>query len=390
MYKMAKINYAENGKRDYHYAEEEFDNSFEKLKNEEKWKFDNNRKIVIDYIKACKRGKAKSARKNKRIGKSSLYRIIGILRLLSESWLKKDFEKATAKDWEGFYDNMEDDIIKNEYGKKFKPSSKAKNYKTLRKFLKWKFGENKYYPDFCDDWVTTEETATKIFITRSEAEKMINSASALRVKTFLMVLFDGGFRAEELANLRWVDVMKPEGRDYYKAFVRRETSKTKRERNVSLWLATDLLDSYKNSEMAKKKKEFKETDFLFDTGYQTLYRTIKRIAKKVLNKSVSVHTLRHSSATYYASIIKTYQQFCARYGWNLKSGTAQRYFHSVDDDEIAEQTKDHEIAKFKGDFERLKIENSQLQKDMEQMKEDLKEYFKKEFIQEIKAEVGIK
>jgi hypothetical protein len=132
---MKTIKYASNGKRDIHGIEEEFDIVFDKIASEE-WDFPNNKQIVIEYIKACKKGEAKSGGRNKRIGKSSLYRILGIMRMLSESWLQKDFDQATQKDWDLFYDKMENDKIKNEYGNKFKPSTKAKNYKTVRKFLR--------------------------------------------------------------------------------------------------------------------------------------------------------------------------------------------------------------------------------------------------------------
>ena len=370
---MAKINYASNGKRDFHNLEYESDKAIHELEANETWKHDNNRLIVLDYLKACRLGKAKSGNKNKKVVKSTLYRVMGLMRMLSNEWINKDFDKTTQKDWDDFYENMENDVIINAYGNKYKPSAKAKSYKTVRKFLKWKFGENKYYPPFCDSWDTTEESPTKIFLTRSEVEKMVLSASALRVKTYIMALFDGGFRAEEFANLRWVDVAKPEDRGYYKAHVRKETSKTKKERWVSLWLATDLIDNFKNSEKQRLGDNFDENNFIFETNYHTMLETIKDNAKKVLNKDISLHTMRHSSATYYASIIKTYAQFCSRYGWNLKSGTAQRYFHAVDDDEIAGQTKDHEIAKFKTEFEKTKLENKIINKEIEKQKEQLEE-----------------
>ena len=376
--KIKKLKFASNGKRDIHGVEDDFDHAFEKLEMVEKWKYDTNRKIVLKYLKACKKGEAKSAEKNKRIGKATLYRVSGILRLLSEKWIKKDFDKTTKDDWDKFYEAMEEDKILNDHGKKYKATTKSKNYKTVRKFLKYTYGSNKNYPDFCDTWVTTEETPTKDFLTRTEVERMINAAGGIKMRCFLQMLFDGGFRIEEIGNLRWKDVSKPDGKDYYKVHVRKETTKTKQERYVSLMLSTDFIESYKNSEIKRLNGKFEEANFLFENEYGSFLKSVKRIGKKVLNKDISPHTMRHSSATYFASIIKTYQQFCSKYGWKLRAGTAQRYFHSIDDDAIADQSKDHEIARFKTEFETVKLQNKhkddrieKLEKDMKNQKEDM-------------------
>ena len=158
---MIEHSFASNGKRDIHKLEQEYDSSFEKLENSSKWQFDANRIIAIEYLRACKKGQAKSGGRNLRIGKSSLYRILGIMRQLSEEWIKKDFDKATAEDWQKFYDYMEEDEFLNIANHKYKQASKAKIYKSVRKFLKWRYGQNRYYPEICADWVTTEEKTTK-------------------------------------------------------------------------------------------------------------------------------------------------------------------------------------------------------------------------------------
>jgi integrase len=383
---MVKHQFAANGKRDIHHLENGFDNSFERLESSEKWIYDSNRTIVIEYLKACKKGQAKSGGRNIRVGKAALYRVLGILRILSEKWIKKDFDSATPQDWQQFYDKMEENEFLNNLGKKFKQATKAKNYKTIRKFLKFRYGNNRAYPDICADWVTTEEKTTKEYLTRQEVEKMIQAANTTKIKCMIMMLFDGGFRIEELANLKWSDVIKDEGKSYFRADVRAETSKTKKARRVSLWLATDLIESYKNSLISVKK--FNPSEFLFEANYDVLNQTVRRLGDRILNKKISPHTLRHSSATYYASVIKTYQQFCARYGWTLRSNAPQVYFHAVADDEIAEQTKDHEIARFKTEFERQRLQNQRLQEALEKMKRD-QDSMRDELFKDIVKELGI-
>jgi integrase len=360
---MARIKYARNGKRDLHGLEEEYEHALDRL-DDERWKHPANRENIKEYLKACKHGRAKSAGKHKKVKKSTLYRVLGILRLLSEQWLAKEFSEATNEDWQRLYERMEDDEIKNHHGEAYKPNSKAKNYKTIRKFLKWR-GEEAY----CEEWVTTEEAPTKDALSRAEVERMIEATPTLRVRTLLMLLFDGGFRIEELANLRWVDVQRPPERECYRAHIRKETSKTQRERWVSLWLATDFITSYRNSEKQRLGNAFDPNGYLFTTSYNKLYITVRRIGEKVLGRKISPHTMRHSSASYYANIIKTYQQFCSRYGWRLNSGVAQRYYHEKDDQEVASQAKDHEIARFKQAFEQLQLENRQLRRSIEQQAE---------------------
>lgn len=366
---MPKLKYATNGKRDIHGLEQEYDNAIAKLPTE-KWKHPKNRDNIHQYLRDCKIGRAKSAGKNIRVGKSTLYRILGILRMTSEDWINKDFDECTTEDWARFYERMEEGKIKSQRGQTFKQTTRAKNYKVLRKFLKWR-GE----PEHGDDWVTTEETPTKEYLTRSEVERMVQGATSVRMKALIMLLFDSGARIEEIGNLRWKDLKEADD-GHLKAHIRKETSKTNRERTVSLWLATDLLRTFKNAMKRKHGKDFNEDMFLYTTSYNNLYKTVHRIGEKVLGKKVTPHMMRHSSATYYASIIKTYQQFCTRYGWRLNSTSAQRYFHATDDEQVATAAKDHEIARFKTDFEKQRLENKQLQKQLEGLKEQMQAHDK--------------
>lgn len=353
------IAYASSGKRDFQNVEEEFENALAELKNQT-WQFEENREKVLAYLRACQLGMVKSGGKNRKVGKSTLYRVMGILRLLSERWIKKDFTKTTENDWVEFYMMMEEGKLKQENGKPYKQTTRAKLYKTIRKFLAYLGLKH-----FTEKWDFTEETPNKGHLTRSQVEQMIE-ASSLKMKTVIMTLFDGGFRAEEFANLRWVDLVKKQGK-YYQAHVRSETSKTKKERHVSLWIASDYLDSYKQSEMTRLGKDFKNEGYLYEGDYGSLHKALKRIGERAIGKPVNPHMLRHSSATYYANIVKTYQLFCYRYGWSLKSGMAQRYFHPKDDEEIAEQAKDHEIARFKTDFERVQLENQSLKERVDEL-----------------------
>jgi integrase len=261
---------------------------------------------------------------------------------------------------------MEDGEILCQSGKPFLQSSRAKNYKTIQKFLRWMGQE-----EFCDNWDTREDSRTKQIVTRKEVEQMAE-ASTPAISCFLWMLFDGGFRAEEFANLRWMDLKKKDGKGYYQAQVRAETSKTKKGRVVSLWLATDAIDRLRRE--LERSGNFEPSQFLYAGKYHSLLKAVKRLGRRVLERDISPHVLRHSSASYYANIIKTYQNFCFRYGWSLKSGIAQRYWHPTTDDEIADQAQEHEIGRFRNDFERMKIERGALSEEVQRLRHELEQF----------------
>ncbi|MFC1476792.1 hypothetical protein ACFL5S_02395, partial [Fibrobacterota bacterium] len=73
-----------------------------------------------------------------------------------------------------------------------------------------------------------------------------------------------------------------------------------------------------------------------------------------------------------------YQQFCYRYGWDLKSGIAQRYFHSSNSEEIYKDVVEHETSKFKSDYERLKVEREQFDYMVKQQQEQINSLIKEQ------------
>lgn len=85
------------------------------------------------------------------------------------------------------------------------------------------------------------------------------------------------------------------------------------------------------------------------------------LAEKVLKKRITLHMLRHSSATYWAPKMNRYQ-LCAKYGWAFSSDMPDRYIErkGIIFDQIAE----------KGDVDqttRLQKENRQLMERIEKL-----------------------
>jgi hypothetical protein len=54
-------------------------------------------------------------------------------------------------------------------------------------------------------------------------------------------------------------------------------------------------------------------------------KVLHRNGKRVLNRSISPHLLRKSSATYYAGILKNAYKMNARYGWRMTSNVGESY-----------------------------------------------------------------
>jgi integrase len=357
------------GARDLHMFEDCFDSVLSKF-DASAWRHPANAEIIRRYLMECLKGSAKSAGRNKRITKTSLYCQFGYLRLLSERWLDMDFDSATDKDWAQFSDNLETGVILNARNKRFGIATKTKIYNFIKKFLKWKYGDGKKYPEFCENWVIEWPKSSKEALTKAEVEKLILAAPSIRVKTLVMMLFDGGFRIEELANLKWTD-LKPKDSGDYQVHIRPETSKTKTERWVTVPLSTDLINMYKTS-----LGKVNEDDYLFQSSYTGLYLSIQRLGEKALGKKIGPHIMRHSSATYYAPLIGSYQSFAQRYGWTLNSRAAQGYFHRVDDDLVANTVKENEVGRYKDQLDKVKaqheIEIEQLQNEIQMLREKVR------------------
>jgi hypothetical protein len=91
-------------------------------------------------------------------------------------------------------------------------------------------------------------------------------------------------------------------------------------RNIPL----PLCNSYLNAWLSKYPQRNDPEAQLFPIRYKSLVRKIRMLAEKVLKKRVTPHTLRHSSATYWAPKMNRYQ-LCAKYGWAFSSNMPDRY-----------------------------------------------------------------
>lgn len=277
-----------------------------------------NRELILKFVRDCALGKTIKKGMKKKIGPGRCLKYISILTRLSREFAKS-FDQVNQDDMEKLILGFDEDKILSIKGKPFSDETRADYKKTIKKFWKWKDGNNSQYPDLVE-WIDVTVEAKEIpALSRKEIEILVDGTPSIRLKSLIMVLFDSGARIEELLNVRLKEehvIWKPE-LDCYT--IRLQFSKTK-PRTVSLPLASKHLRAWLQIHPARGNPESQ----LFPIKYDAIRTALYRLATRVLAKRVTPHILRHSSATYFANKLNHYQ-LCNRYGWAMNSDEVNRY-----------------------------------------------------------------
>ena len=341
----------QEGKLDIHNRKEEYESV---LKNflADPLISQENKEIVNRFLLDCENGKTLRNRAKKKIGLARISRIITLMSHFAR-WFNKPFNQLTQEDLERVINNLEHDFYQKLNSKRqpsgnYSQSSKCYFKKTFKKFNRW-MQENKINPNLDCGYIETFEVIKEVeAISKEDTESMVYRTSSVLKKAILMTLFDGGMRAEELLNIRLKHLSKRDNT----YLIRIEFSKTL-PRTVVLPLASKYLDEWLKCSEAPQERE----SLLFPMTYDGLRMFIIRIGKKVLNRHITPHTLRHSSASYYCNNLTQYQ-LCKRYGWSMSSKMPARYIdrQAVMDDEITQKIKSDETAVLAKENEKLKEE----------------------------------
>jgi len=229
---------------------------------------------------------------------------------------------------EDYICDLEDNKLLSVKGTPFTAESKHDYKKTVRKFFKWLHKAD--FPDGHADtyarltyWIdNTVPQAEVEALSREQVQKMADCAR-LRDKVMIWMLFDTGARAEEFLNLRIADVERKD--TYYNIRIRHETSKTiGRTIDLSMKESVDLLDSWLKAHPAKHSGEIDPEARIVPVSYSQLRKQLSNLGKRILNRRITPHTMRHSSATYWAGKCVPYQ-LCYRFGWSMRSDMPTRY-----------------------------------------------------------------
>ncbi|MCK5125526.1 MAG: site-specific integrase [candidate division Zixibacteria bacterium] len=328
----------DKGKIDIHKRKEKYERALSLLENNSII-ISQNKELILRFIRDCTLGKTIIGKSKKKIGPARCLKYLSILQRLSRLF-GRSFNDVSQNDMECLIEKLESDRIKTVNGKLYAEATKCDIKKTIKKFWKWKDGNNKVYPELVE-WIDTFiEIKDVPALTRSEIECMIDHTPNPRNKALLMVLFDSGARVEELLNVR----LKKEHifwKENIKCYmIRLEYSKTK-PRTISVPLSEHYLRNWLKQHPVSDNPQAQ----LFPLTYPNLKMIIRRIGQRALGKKVTPHMLRHSSATYYANRLKNHYKLCYRYGWTMASDMVNRYLdrEGIIEEETAEVVKADEI-----------------------------------------------
>jgi integrase len=311
---------------------------------------DHNKQLMRSFVRDAAIGKTVTGRRKKKIGHAAL---VGYITHLCTFilFVKKDLDNLTDADMEDYVEALESDVIRSrarkvfgeqhhESGRPYTPRYKVDNKVVVRKFYKWLWGENKYYPKIVE-WLDTYAKDTEISaLTQSEVQRLIDLAQTPLHRAFIQVLFDGGFRLGELLNirlrhlrLRAFDENDPSKRCFS---IRVPFSKTlPRTVFMPMGATTKWLQLWLENHPARPVLRPDGTLDAEDVTAQ-LFPLQRALAKRVYP-----HLLRHTSATFWCNKL-SYFQMCKRFGWTMTSSMPQKYIDREGVEELTVAQKYHE------------------------------------------------
>ena len=330
-----------------------------------------NKDLILQFLHDAEIGRTILKGQKRKIKPGRLQRMLGLLLKMDREWLKKPFNEVSEDNMNNFILNLERGIIRSSKGEAYTWETQSTIKKFIRKYYKYLLGEGENYPRL----VQFIDTSTRILeiksLSKQENDKLIENSSKLGYRFILAVLYDSGARIEEFYNIKKSDLRKENG--IYKIRIR--ISKTK-PRTINIPLYPKIIETY------LEFNNFKEDDFLCKINYGTLRKYMNRIGKQFLGRSISPHTFRHGSATYYANYLNRYQ-ISYRYGWSASSKMPDRYIdmNGLIDDET--------VTKIAGEnFIKTDNENKELKTKLDVMSSTMADLLKKQ--QEMEKQLDIR
>lgn len=246
---------------------------------------------------------------------------------IAEREFDKDFTKATRKHIERFVTALHRNTFKKVDGTNFSGSTKSDLKKFLKQFYKWLKGDNEFYPkevSWIKSRISKDELPTeRPVLNINEVNILANSFNKIEFRLLVLLLFDSGFRIQEMLSVKKKDIAWEEYDENQKCFwINCNESKTEK-RKIPVPLFTEDLKAFCNSSYYQS---LKDDELVFNISYPYFLRQLKDNSERLLKVKISPHALRHSSATHYAREYDGNMNLLAeRYGWSYSSKELRTY-----------------------------------------------------------------
>lgn len=236
-----------------------------------------------------------------------------------------NLENAGREEVEAYVTNLNKNKIKRVDGKSFSGSTKSDIKKFLRQFYKWYRGNNEFYPKEVS-WIKTkipkdDRPEEKPVINVKDVMRLANTFKKPEYRIITLLLFDSGYRIQEMLSVKKKDLAWEKGEDSC-FWINCNESKTEK-RKIPIPLFTEDIKNFVNSSYFLT---LNDDDFIFNFDYSRYRLALRKNSLKLLNKVITPHALRHSSATYYAKEYDGHMNLIAeRYGWSFSSKQLATY-----------------------------------------------------------------
>ena len=325
--------------------------------------------------------KYKSHCHNKGLTQNRINKLHTMFNMVSRG-IQRPLSEATEQDIRSFVNRLHKGEFRTQRGnKEYSGSSKADAKKFLKQFYKWLEGEGERYPDKVR-WIRTsiakdEKPEEKDTVTIKQTHKIAQQLRKPEDRILIYLLFDSGFRAQEILSAKKKDLTRKEyTEDGEKCWwIKCNKSKTIH-RTVPVPLFTSEINQFVQTGYYKSLEPEQK---LIQKGYRAMLNAIKRASEKAINKKLTTHSFRHSSATYYAQELGDHYALCDRYGWDYTSNTPKTYIRKsgVRQKKTAQKVVNNQISKTNKRVSELEKENQDLKNKINKMEKVLDSVVKK-------------
>ncbi len=328
--------------------------TYAKLELLHKWKIpDSTKKEIKEFIEKARIGQVNEG---KRLSERTLSKYLTLLKKTLEI-INKQTSKITKEDVEKFDKKLSKKNLKS-----------VADYRIIFQiFLRWKVGLEKAQK--ISGWLDVKtKKKTPDYLSEQEVDKLFKNCKNPSERFLITLLFDSGARAEEFLNIRYEDIQMPEqNQNFIKITLKEEYSKTKG-RTISLYWKHSL-NAVKDFLGERINEGIKTDEQVFNNQtYNAIRFFLARLGQKILNKKITPHLFRHSSATYYATRLNR-QELCYRYGWAFSSDMPDVYISraGMESRELDEKFKATEIEEIEKQMEQMKLLVDKHQKILEKL-----------------------